>query len=167
MSVQALAWVFEHSQAELADRLVLLAIANHADNHNWTAWPSITQIGHEAKVSRATVYRALTNLTTLGELHITNHGRGRGNRNHYRIPQRSQPETQTATKRSQPETKKVSSTHKKGLTSETRTISNHQRTAQRSQNETQRPQPQEPTRCTTCHHLTWDCLCVAELPQHS
>lgn len=70
MSIQALAWVLEHSEATLADRLVLLAIANHADARGWNAYPSVPLIAHEASVSEATVYRALATLEDSGELTV-------------------------------------------------------------------------------------------------
>jgi hypothetical protein len=70
MSIQAVAWVLEHSEATLADRLVLIAIANHADARGWNAYPAVPLIAREARVDRATVFRALEALETLGELLI-------------------------------------------------------------------------------------------------
>lgn len=70
MSIQAVGWVFDWSEATLADRLVLLAIANHADARGMNAWPSIEKIADEAKVDRATVFRAITALEQLGELTV-------------------------------------------------------------------------------------------------
>lgn len=70
MSIQAVAWVLEHSEATLADRLVLIAIANHADARGWNAWPAVPLIAREARVDRATVFRALEALEALGELII-------------------------------------------------------------------------------------------------
>lgn len=70
MSIQAVAWVLEHSGASLADRLVLIAIANHADARGWNAYPAVPLIAHEALVSEATVYRALTALEESGELTV-------------------------------------------------------------------------------------------------
>lgn len=71
MSIQAVAWVLEHSKATLADRLVLIAIANHADARGWNAYPAVPLIAHEALVSEATVYRALATLETSGELTVS------------------------------------------------------------------------------------------------
>lgn len=70
MSIQAVAWVLEHSEATLADRLVLIAIANHADARGWNAYPSVPLIAREALVSERTVYRALETLEESGELTI-------------------------------------------------------------------------------------------------
>lgn len=91
MSIQAMAWVLEFSESVGTDRLVLLAIANHADIDAASAWPSVTRIAAEARVDRATVFRALRRLEELGELEVTRGG-GRGVTNLYRI-KRSQPAT--------------------------------------------------------------------------
>lgn len=68
MSIQAIAWVLEHSSSTLADRLVLLAVANHADASGWNAWPAIDRLALEARVDRRTVFRAIESLETAGEL---------------------------------------------------------------------------------------------------
>lgn len=70
MSIQAIAWVLEQSEATLADRLVLLAIANHADGKGWNAYPAVPLIAREARVDERTVYRALEALEKAGELTI-------------------------------------------------------------------------------------------------
>lgn len=70
MSIQAVAWVLEHSEATLADRLVLIAIANHADARGWNAWPAVPLIAAEARVDRATVFRSITALEELGEIDV-------------------------------------------------------------------------------------------------
>lgn len=68
MSIQAVAWVLEHSQAKLADRLVLIAIANHVGSRGWDAWPSVETIATEAGVHEVTVWRSIRALEELGEL---------------------------------------------------------------------------------------------------
>lgn len=78
MSIQAVAWVLEQSEATLADRLVLIAIANHADGKGWNAYPAVPLIAAEAKVDRATVFRALTTLEESGEL-VVHRRPGRSN----------------------------------------------------------------------------------------
>ena len=70
MSVQALSWVLEHSQARLAARLVLIAIANHADAHGCNSWPSVMKIAQEAHVTDRAVQLALGELQRIGELTI-------------------------------------------------------------------------------------------------
>lgn len=84
MSVQAMAWVLQHSKAEGSERLVLLAIANHADGAGQVAWPRVELLAEEAKVSRRTVFRALESLVLLGEIEIQS-GRGRGMTNTYTL----------------------------------------------------------------------------------
>lgn len=70
MSIQAVAWVLEHSEATLANRLVLIAIANHCDARGWNAYPAVTLIAREALVDERTVYRAIDSLEEMGELRI-------------------------------------------------------------------------------------------------
>jgi hypothetical protein len=72
MSVQALSWVFDHSESRLAARHVLLSIANHANSSGRDSWPSIPRIAKEAKISCREVYRCLQELVTIGELRIQN-----------------------------------------------------------------------------------------------
>ena len=85
MSIQAVAWVLEHSESRQAPRLVLLAIANHADATGRNAWPSVEQIAREARVGRSTVFECLPKLVELGELKITPGGRGPRSTNVYQI----------------------------------------------------------------------------------
>lgn len=84
VSIQAMAWVLAHSKAEASHRLVLLAIANHADAQGAVAWPKVDLLAAEAHVSRRTVFRALEALVALGELEILS-GKGRGSVNVYRL----------------------------------------------------------------------------------
>lgn len=82
-------WVLDHSDAELASRLVLLAIANHADAHGRNAWPSQATIAAEAHVSERTVRRCIDALVDLGELEVKQYAggtNGRGRTNYYELP---------------------------------------------------------------------------------
>jgi Helix-turn-helix domain len=94
MSYQAVDWVLNFSRSSGSTRLVAVAIASHADAGGGRSWPSIAAIVMEARVARASVYRALGELERLGELVITGvdgkgrertRGGGRGVRNHYRL----------------------------------------------------------------------------------
>lgn len=119
-----MAWVLENSQAEGYGRLVLLAIANHADHSGTNAFPSVEKIAHEARVSRATVFRVLPKLVGLGELTIEKGGAGAGSTNRYHVQMKG---SQTATLQgSQAETLqpqiRVSETPNKGLTAATQTV---------------------------------------------
>jgi hypothetical protein len=85
MSVQAIAWVFDNSESRFADRLVLLAIANHCDKYGREAWPMQTTIAAEARVSTREVVRAIQNLVSISEL-IVEKGKGQIGRNRYSLP---------------------------------------------------------------------------------
>lgn len=168
MSIQAVAWVLEHSQATLADRLVLIAIANHCDGRGWNAWPAVPRIALEARVDRATVYRSITALEEAGELAVERKP-GRSNRYGIGALMGSQDATgqaevegsQIATGRgSQDATGGVANDHKRGrrmrpepsltvlepLRARTRDPQNHNPI-------------REPDRCVTCDKLEFDCLC--------
>lgn len=68
MSIQAVNWVLEHSTSKGAQRLVMISLANHADERG-EAWPSVQRIADESNSSVAYVKRALADLETAG--HIT------------------------------------------------------------------------------------------------
>lgn len=96
MSIQAVAWVLEHSPARLTDRLVLISIANHAGTSPvdgaWEAWPGVDTIALEAGLDRTrTVQESLARLIADGALERVVNGapddRIRGDRrpNLYRI----------------------------------------------------------------------------------
>jgi hypothetical protein len=68
MSVQAMSWVFEHSTAHWGARLVLLAIANHADRDGRNSWASVRQLAEEAHLSTRQVQRALRELESTQEV---------------------------------------------------------------------------------------------------
>jgi hypothetical protein len=70
MSIQAVVWVIEHSKSRLADRCVLISIANHCDREGKNAWPSVETISHEAKVSLRQVRLSTARLNRAGELGI-------------------------------------------------------------------------------------------------
>ena len=85
MSVQWLAWAFEHAEATGGQRLVLLSLANHADEAG-VCWPSIDTISREARLSRRRVEDALRHLVSSGAVlrqvngaPVTGHGGHRPN----------------------------------------------------------------------------------------
>lgn len=128
-----MAWVLANSQSEGHDRLVLLAIANHCDAFGRNSWPSVGQIADEARVHRATVFRAISVLQQLGEIEVIS-GSGRGRTNHYRVPieRVAGCDPSTETKGSQAATGGVAKTPLKGRTGATQTVSNRQRTVART-----------------------------------
>lgn len=77
-------WVFDHSRATGNDRLVLLSLADHADDEEWECWPSLERIAVKALVSVRTVQRSIATLVELGELEVAPGG-GRGRSNRYRL----------------------------------------------------------------------------------
>lgn len=85
MSVQAIGWVLDHSQATLGSRLVLIAIANHAKSDGTGAWPSLKLIAKESHLSEREVRYCLRELENLGELH-TIQGGGFHRCNLYSLP---------------------------------------------------------------------------------
>ena len=76
MSVQALAWVFGNQNVTGTDRLVLLALANHAGDRDgvWECWPSVSLIASEAAVHQRTAQDALTRLVASGVLERVTNG---------------------------------------------------------------------------------------------
>jgi len=90
VSVKVMAWVWEHSHSRLSARLVLLAIADHANGDGIDAFPSNPQLMMKTGLSERAVRCAVAELVDLGELHVSVGG-GRGNPNRYRVlmPDRS------------------------------------------------------------------------------
>lgn len=83
MSVEATAWVFDHSEVSSSShRLVMLAIADfHGDNG---AWPKVSTLARRARVGERTVQRAIAEAVRLGELTVQ-YGTGPGGRNLYEL----------------------------------------------------------------------------------
>lgn len=69
MSIECLNHVWKNSQSKLGPRLVLLAIADYADEHHH-AWPSMARLAQKSGLSERQVRRSLSVLTELGELTI-------------------------------------------------------------------------------------------------
>lgn len=84
MSVQAISWVLDCSEAKYADRLVLLSIANHCDKFGREAWPKQETIAAEARVSKREVIRSVQSLQALGELTVVK-GSGKIGRHEYQL----------------------------------------------------------------------------------
>ncbi len=62
MSVHVTSWVLKQSDARLADRLVLLVLADHANHDGTGAWASHKTIAHEARISERSVRYSLKRL---------------------------------------------------------------------------------------------------------
>lgn len=70
MSVQAIGWVLDECTERGAERLVLLSIANHADNHGSNSWPSIETIAREAALGETRTKQAIRSLVNSGVLRV-------------------------------------------------------------------------------------------------
>lgn len=76
-------WVWARSESRNGARLVMLALADRADDSG-CAWPSIDDLAERTKLSPRAVQKGITNLVELGELEVENGG-GRHRSNRYRI----------------------------------------------------------------------------------
>jgi hypothetical protein len=76
-------WVWSRSESRNGARLVMLALADRADD-NGCAWPSIDDLAERTKLSPRAVQKGITSLVELGELEVENGG-GRHRSNRYRI----------------------------------------------------------------------------------
>lgn len=82
-----MARVFAESEASGSDRLVLLAIADEADDDGTSAYPSQDRIAAKARMSKATTQRAIGRLEEAGEIVVIRPERkGRGHFNRYELP---------------------------------------------------------------------------------
>lgn len=68
MSYQAVRWVLHCSESEGSDRLVALALAEHARADGSRAYPSVPTLANEARVGESTVRAALARLLDAGEI---------------------------------------------------------------------------------------------------
>lgn len=94
MSVKIIAEVYELSQATGGARLVLLALADFADDAG-VCWPSVRAIAAKARLSQRQAIRHLRTLEELGELAIETPGGGRF-ANRYRVSIRANRASQDA-----------------------------------------------------------------------
>lgn len=69
MSVKIIQRVWEFSKAKGVDRLILIAIADNANDAGW-AYPGLKNLCEKTLVSRPTMQKHLDDLVTLGELYI-------------------------------------------------------------------------------------------------
>jgi hypothetical protein len=75
--------VLRNSRATLGSRLVLLVLADYADEDGGSCWPSIKTIANESLLSERQVQYCLRNLEQLGEIEVSKGGGRRSNR--YRV----------------------------------------------------------------------------------
>lgn len=84
MSVRASSSVWRSSLSEGSSRLILLALADNADDDG-LCWPSVALLARKARVSESTVHRALAALVAGGDLTIDEGGGRKSNRYHVTI----------------------------------------------------------------------------------
>lgn len=83
MSIKVTNWVWAKSESRNGARLVMLALADRADDKGF-AWPSIEDICERAKLSERAVQKGIAKLVEIGELQVESGG-GRRVRNRYQI----------------------------------------------------------------------------------
>lgn len=83
MSIKVTNWVWARSESRNGARLVLLALADRADDDG-LCWPSIDDLMARTKLTRRAVQKGVTALVEGGELEVENGG-GRHRSNRYRI----------------------------------------------------------------------------------
>lgn len=84
MSTHVVSWVLKHSDATLGRRLVLLALADHANADGTGAWPSVATLAEEARLSKRATQDALRRLEADG--HIVANGKSQYGTVVYDIP---------------------------------------------------------------------------------
>ena len=62
--------VWQHSQQSGTALVLMLAIADHANDDGFMAWPSISSLARKARTSERQVYRLVSQLTEVGELEV-------------------------------------------------------------------------------------------------
>lgn len=83
MSIKKMTEVWEHSRADGTALVLLLKIADHANDAGW-AWPGIDRLAAACRRSRRQTQSLLAKLISLGELEVQV-GRGANHVNRYRI----------------------------------------------------------------------------------
>lgn len=84
MSVKVSSWVWEHSKTGGGDRLLLLAIADCADDDGDNAWPSVATLARKTQTADRTVQRGIERLEREGCVEV-DRGAGRGGTHRYRV----------------------------------------------------------------------------------
>lgn len=84
MSIRAVAWVLDHSPAAGTDLLVLIALADYA-NETGLCWPSMRRLAHRARISERTARRAIRSLEGIGQVVTEVGGTARQGSSRYRL----------------------------------------------------------------------------------
>lgn len=83
MSIKVTNWVWARSESRNGARLVMLALADRADDNGF-CWPSIDDLAERTRLSPRSVQKGIATLVKDGELDVENGG-GRHRSNRYRI----------------------------------------------------------------------------------
>jgi hypothetical protein len=84
VSIRVMNWVWEHSTAKGTERLLLLAIADSADDTGRNAFPSVETLAHKIVMSPRTVQRLVARLESAGFIEVRRNLGGRDS-NRYRV----------------------------------------------------------------------------------
>lgn len=85
MSVGHSSDAWKYARASGTEFIVLLALADNADDTTGHAWPSVATLARKCRVSERTVQRALQSLTEAGEIAPVNVSRGGRRSSTYRL----------------------------------------------------------------------------------
>jgi hypothetical protein len=122
MSVRMMSWVWEHSTVQGGSALlVLLAMADWADDYGANIFPSINRIATKSRLSERQVQRQIAQLEKDGHIVREQSGWVRGNTAHWRIDIKGD-NTSPIPEKVTSESQKVTSTAEKGDTDVTRSI---------------------------------------------
>ncbi|MDP2606094.1 MAG: conserved phage C-terminal domain-containing protein [Deltaproteobacteria bacterium] len=98
MSVKIMARVWGHSQQKGGELLVMLALADFA-NDAGESWPSIPTLADKSRLAERHTRRVLRNLESAGEIRRVGTNGGRNRRNHYFITVTENPDKITLLKK--------------------------------------------------------------------
>lgn len=136
MSIRLMSKVWESEQLSGSLLLLLLALADHA-NDQGVCWPSVKTLAKKARLKERQTQYLLRELETGGYLRIEQRGAGRGHCTHYivHVPKWLQQKVQSSAgiiqERVQSDAERVQSTAGKGAVLEHKsliTVMNHQKT---------------------------------------
>lgn len=85
MSIKAVRAVLAGSKAKGTDKVILMCLAEHANDYGGSCYPSIATIARECSTGERNVQRRLKKLCELGELTIKECVGGRAKTNQYQI----------------------------------------------------------------------------------
>ena len=97
MSIKIMSRVWSHSQQRGGELLVMLALADFA-NDAGESWPSVPTLAQKARLTERQTQRVLKNLEESGELRRTKSNGGRNRRSHYFVTITENPDIITVTK---------------------------------------------------------------------